>query len=162
MLLHQLPAQDVLEGLVRPALQVQLLWLPSSFGSLRSPCGFQCFPRWSSSKVPNNRSFRIDPRSCEQASPVIRHQMSVCTSSPALIPVHKSWPTPKCSPNLLRVHLPIFADRGAPHLDQLTLASMAHYRSRIGSLVGWGLPVTLGAPTPLLGSGNIHLLLGAQ
>ena len=29
------------KGLVRPTFHAQLLWVPSTFGSLRSPCGFQ-------------------------------------------------------------------------------------------------------------------------
>jgi hypothetical protein len=37
-----------------------------------------------------------------------------------------------------------------PTISRFSSTLMAHYRSRIGSLVGWGLPVTLGAPTPLL------------
>jgi hypothetical protein len=78
--------------------KARLLWGHSSSGSLRSPCGFQCFPL--EEIIPRcriNRSFRIDPRSCEQASPVIRHWVSVCTSSPTLIHVHRSIQyTPKC------------------------------------------------------------------
>jgi hypothetical protein len=63
---------------------------------------------------------------------------------------------------LLRVHLFDFTAADAPHLNRFTSILMAHYRSRIGSHVGWGLPVTLGAPTPLLGSGKVHLAQGGQ
>ena len=50
--LPKLPAQDVLEGLVRPTLHSSTVMGSFSSGSLRSPCGFQCFPLESSSKVP--------------------------------------------------------------------------------------------------------------
>ena len=40
----KLPAQDVLEGLVRPTLHSSTVMGSFSSGSLRSPCGFQCFP----------------------------------------------------------------------------------------------------------------------
>ena len=42
--LPKLPAQDVLEGLVRPTLHSSTVMGSFSSGSLRSPCGFQCFP----------------------------------------------------------------------------------------------------------------------
>ena len=96
--LPKLPAQDVLEGLVRPTLHSSTVMGHSSSGSLRSPCGFQCFPLEEIIQGADaDRSFRIDPRSCEQASPVIRHYVSVCISSSALVHVHKSIHyTPKC------------------------------------------------------------------
>lgn len=51
---------------------VRLLWSSSAFGSLRSPYGFQCFPMVDFFQGADAvRSFRIDPRSCEQATPVI-------------------------------------------------------------------------------------------
>ena len=77
------------EGLVRPALHSSTVMGHSSSGSLRSPCGFQCFPLEEIIQGADaDRSFRIDPRSFEQASPVIRHWVSVCISSSALIHVH--------------------------------------------------------------------------
>ena len=47
----KLPAQDVLEGLVRPTLHSSAVMGSFSSGSLRSPCGFQCFPLESLPKV---------------------------------------------------------------------------------------------------------------
>ena len=62
---------------------------------------------------------------------------------------------------LLRAYLPDLTAWGTPHLLRFAPDLMAHHRSRIGSLVGWGLPVTLSAPTPLLGSGKVHVHRGA-
>ena len=70
--LPKLPAQDVLEGLVRPTLHSStvmgsfILWVPEV--TLRLPV----FPFGEFFQGADaDRSFRIDPRSFEQASPVI-------------------------------------------------------------------------------------------
>ena len=110
-----------------------------------------------------DRSFRIDPRSCEQASPVIRHWVSVRISSSALIHVHRSIQSHRSVTFiLLGACLPDLAVWGTPHLVRFSSDLMAHHRSRIGSLVGWGLPVTLSAPTPLLGSGKVCVARGGS
>ena len=152
------------EGLVRPALHGSTVMGHSSSGSLRSPCGFQCFPLEEIIQGADaDRSFRIDPRSCEQASPVIRHWVSVCISSSALIHVHGSIQSHRSVTFiLLRACLPDLAVWGTPHLVRFSPDLMAHHRSRIGSLVGWGLPVTLSAPTPLLGSGKVCVARGGS
>ena len=83
----------------------------------------------------------VEPSSSTRSQELRHTEAWFCSPAGPPLDFHKS----RCTPSL-----------------PIGLGLMAHYRSRIGSLVGWGLPVTLGAPTPLLGSGKVHLQLGAQ
>ena len=131
--------------------------------SLRSPFGFQCFPSLIFPKVPNYSVLPIHLCSFERLSCVLTQCVSVYfePSSDTRSQEHPIF-TEVNTFILLRACLSNFTVRDTPHLHQLSPVLMAHYRSRIGSLVGWGLPVTLGAPTPLLGSGKVSVAQGAQ
>ena len=133
------------------------------YGSLRSPNGFQCFPSLTFRKVSNYSFLPMILCSCELLSCDLTLGV-VCISSPTLIHVHKSIQySPKwissfsCGPTVSTLQSEV-----RPTISRFSSTLMAHYRSRIGSLVGWGLPVTLGAPTPLLGSSEVSLAQGGQ
>ena len=91
----------------------------SFFRSLRSPYGFQCFPSTEIiARCLVASSFR---RSLALASmpPVFQHECWCIRRAQLSYTFTRVSATPKCGFVLLRAHLLIFANLGAPHLSQL-------------------------------------------